>query len=92
MHGSGLKIGVAPVLHEGEPQDRGHLVTLLERARDELRGNDYRRVEQVAAMRLPVHFAVGRVFPAWTTGSSPPNCAGRLGRPPHPTPAHTRRK
>lgn len=27
MHGSGLKIDVAPVLYEGEPDDRGHLVT-----------------------------------------------------------------
>jgi len=27
MHGSGLKIDVAPVLYEGEPNDRGYLVT-----------------------------------------------------------------
>ena len=27
MHGSGLKIDVAPVLYEGEPDDRGYLVT-----------------------------------------------------------------
>ena len=27
MHGTGLKIDVAPVLYEGEPDDRGHLVT-----------------------------------------------------------------
>lgn len=27
LHGSGLKIDVAPVLYEGEPDDRGHLVT-----------------------------------------------------------------
>lgn len=27
MHGSGLKIDVAPVLYEGEPDDRGHLIT-----------------------------------------------------------------
>lgn len=27
MRGSGLKIDVAPVLYEGEPNDRGHLVT-----------------------------------------------------------------
>lgn len=27
MHGSGLKIDVVPVLYEGEPDDRGYLVT-----------------------------------------------------------------
>jgi 2'-5'-oligoadenylate synthetase-like protein len=27
LHGSGLKIDVAPVLYEGDPDDRGHLIT-----------------------------------------------------------------